>query len=100
MVQVPPRGDGIALLYTSIVLLALSWVTFVSRVAVRVWRRALGLDDFAMFIGIVCVQLASAPLGNNDQGPNASAATFHGHSLSMYCVQLLRIWPVGCGPAG
>ncbi|TVY23073.1 hypothetical protein LHYA1_G008191 [Lachnellula hyalina] len=53
MVQVPPRGDGIALLYTSIVLLALSWVTFVSRVGVRVWRRALGLDDFAMFIGIL-----------------------------------------------
>ncbi|KAF8849496.1 hypothetical protein BDZ45DRAFT_809889 [Acephala macrosclerotiorum] len=53
MVTVSPRDDGIALLYTSIVFLALSWLTFITRVVVRVWRKALGLDDFAMLIGLL-----------------------------------------------
>ena len=53
MVTVDPKGDGIALLYTSIVFLVLSWVTFVARVGVRVWRKALGMDDYAMAIGLV-----------------------------------------------
>lgn len=53
MVQVQPKGDGIALLFTSIILLALSWVTFVTRVGVRTWKKALGMDDLAMAIGLV-----------------------------------------------
>jgi hypothetical protein len=51
--MVKPAGDGVALLYTSIVLLTLSWAVFVPRVGVRVWRKALGLDDYLMFCGLV-----------------------------------------------
>jgi len=58
MVTVDPKGDGIALLYTSIVFLVLSWVTFVARVGVRVWRKALGMDDYAMAIGLVLQPLS------------------------------------------
>jgi hypothetical protein len=57
--MVKPAGDGIALLYTSILLLALSWVTYTTRVGVRVWRKALGSDDFLMFGGLVRVHLES-----------------------------------------
>jgi hypothetical protein len=53
--MVQPAGDGIALLQASIVLLVLSWVTFITRIGVRVGRKALGMDDLLMFIGIVCL---------------------------------------------
>ncbi|CZR65919.1 related to integral membrane protein [Phialocephala subalpina] len=53
MVTVQPKGDGVALLYTSILLLALSWATFATRLGVRIWRKALGLDDYAMFLGLL-----------------------------------------------
>jgi hypothetical protein len=56
MVTVDPKGDGIALLYTSIVFLVVSWLTFVARVCVRVWRKALGVDDYAMAVGLVWKQ--------------------------------------------
>lgn len=46
-------GDGVALFHASIVLLALAWVTYGARVGVRIWRKALGLDDFLMFMGLV-----------------------------------------------
>ena len=48
-----PGGDGVPLLYTSIVLLVLAWVTCIARAAVRIWRKALGLDDYVMFFGLV-----------------------------------------------
>lgn len=51
--MVKPAGDGVPLLYTSILLIALAWVTFVARVGVRVWRKVLGLDDLLMFLGLV-----------------------------------------------
>lgn len=54
--MVKPGGDGVALLYTSIVLLTLSWVVFIPRVAVRIWRKALGTDDYVMFCGLVSFQ--------------------------------------------
>ncbi|QDS71168.1 hypothetical protein FKW77_010094 [Venturia effusa] len=53
MVQVQPKADGIALLYTSIVLLGLSWVTFVIRMGLRSWKQILGMDDLAMAIGLL-----------------------------------------------
>lgn len=53
MGTVQPGGDGVALLYSSILLLALSWVTFITRVATRIWRKALGLDDWLMFAGLL-----------------------------------------------
>ncbi|KAH7355116.1 hypothetical protein BKA65DRAFT_395065 [Rhexocercosporidium sp. MPI-PUGE-AT-0058] len=52
MVTVDPKGDGIALLYTSIVFLVVAWLTFVARVGVRVWRKALGMDDYVMAVGL------------------------------------------------
>ncbi|KAH9219496.1 hypothetical protein DL95DRAFT_422703 [Leptodontidium sp. 2 PMI_412] len=53
MVTVDPKGDGIALLSTSIVFLTAAWLTFVARLAVRVRRKAVGLDDHAMAAGLV-----------------------------------------------
>ncbi|KAF2642228.1 hypothetical protein P280DRAFT_297048 [Massarina eburnea CBS 473.64] len=46
-------GDGVPLLYGAIVLLALSWITFLMRVGVRVWRKAWGMDDYFMLLGIL-----------------------------------------------
>lgn len=51
-----PGGDGVPLFYTSIVMLALAWPTCIARVGVRVWRKAVGLDDILMFIGLVRVK--------------------------------------------
>lgn len=50
-------GDGVALLYGAIILLVLSWVTFTMRSGVRLWRKAFGLDDYFMLVGIVSPQL-------------------------------------------
>ena len=54
--MVQPAGDGVLLFYASILLLALSWLTFITRLGVRIWRKASGLDDLLMFIGLVRVQ--------------------------------------------
>lgn len=51
------KGDGFALLIVSVVFLALCWVTFATRVWVRVWRKAFGADDWTMLIGIVSAVL-------------------------------------------
>ncbi|PNP45070.1 hypothetical protein TGAM01_v206827 [Trichoderma gamsii] len=71
--MVQPAGDGVQLLYASIVLLVLTWLTFILRMSVRVWRNASGWDDILMFIGlllftvtaslcIVCCYLGSGQL--------------------------------------
>lgn len=46
-------GDGATLFYGAIIFLALSWIFFLMRVGVRVWRKAWGLDDYFMLVGIV-----------------------------------------------
>ena len=46
-------GDGVALFYGAIVLLALSWIVFSMRVIARVVRKTFGLDDYFMTIGVV-----------------------------------------------
>ena len=52
-------GDGVALLYAAIILLTLTWITVFMRVCVRIWRKVLGMDDFLMVVGLVCIsQLA------------------------------------------
>lgn len=56
MATVPVAGDGVALLYCAIVLLALTWVTFFLRAGVRIWRKAWGMDDYLMLLGIVSLQ--------------------------------------------
>lgn len=52
--MVKPAGDGVPLLYTSIVLLVVTWLTFTTRIAVRIWRKNYGGDDLLMGIGQVC----------------------------------------------
>lgn len=47
--------DGVALLYCAIILLVLTWVFFSMRVGVRVWRKAFGVDDTLMLVGIVSI---------------------------------------------
>jgi hypothetical protein len=39
MTTVAVAGDGVALLYCAIILLVLSWITFLMRVGVRLWRK-------------------------------------------------------------
>ncbi|KAL7939184.1 hypothetical protein V8C35DRAFT_275038 [Trichoderma chlorosporum] len=51
--MVKPAGDGVQLLWASIVLLALSWLTFMTRISVRLWRKSSGWDDILMFIGLL-----------------------------------------------
>ncbi|UPK91994.1 hypothetical protein LCI18_002929 [Fusarium solani-melongenae] len=46
-------GDGVPLLYLTIVMLSLSWVTLVTRLGVRRWKKILGLDDWLMCVGLV-----------------------------------------------
>lgn len=48
-------GDGVALLYAAIILLTLTWITVSMRVCVRIWRKVLGMDDFLMVVGLVCI---------------------------------------------
>lgn len=62
--MVQPAGDGVPLLYASIVLIALTWFTFILRMSVRVWRNASGWDDLLMFIGLVRASPANEPLQN------------------------------------
>jgi hypothetical protein len=56
MTTVEVARDGVALLYCAIILLVLSWVVFSMRIGVRIWRKAWGMDDYFMFVGIVRVQ--------------------------------------------
>ncbi|KAL3421925.1 hypothetical protein PVAG01_06081 [Phlyctema vagabunda] len=51
--MVKPVGDGITLFYASILLMTFSWVIYSTRVGVRIWRKALGVDDLLMFIGLL-----------------------------------------------
>lgn len=53
MTTIEVAGDGVALFYGAIILLVLSWVTFTMRAGVRIWRKAFGVDDIFMLIGIV-----------------------------------------------
>jgi hypothetical protein len=53
MTATPAAGTGVALLYTAIVLLVLTWFTFILRCWVRVVRKTWGSDDYLMLIGLV-----------------------------------------------
>jgi hypothetical protein len=54
-----PQGEGTVLLCITIVMLALSWIVLISRLAVRTWIKALGLDDWLMAVGLVRASEAS-----------------------------------------
>lgn len=55
--MVEPKGTGVTLLYVSSVLMAVSWLTVLARLSVRRWLKpeAMGMDDYFMVIGLVCV---------------------------------------------
>lgn len=55
--MVEPKGDGVTLLYVASILMALSWLTVLTRLSVRRWLKpeAMGLDDYFMVIGLVSV---------------------------------------------
>jgi hypothetical protein len=65
MATVEIAGDGIALYYGAIVLLVLSWMVFPMRVGVRIWRKAWGMDDYFMLVGIVRKPQSSVAEGDN-----------------------------------
>jgi hypothetical protein len=60
---VPVRGDGVALLYAAVILLVLTWIIFMMRLGVRLWRKALGTDDYYMLVGIVRVHFITVSGG-------------------------------------
>ncbi|EDU45539.1 hypothetical protein PtrSN002B_000696 [Pyrenophora tritici-repentis] len=60
MTTVDVAGDGVALLYCAIVLLVLSWICFSMRVGVRIWRKAWGMDDYLMLLGIILFSVTAA----------------------------------------
>jgi hypothetical protein len=66
MGTVAVAGDGVALLYCAIVLLVLTWIVFSMRVGVRLWRKAFGMDDLFMLLGIVCVPPKDGTKGLTD----------------------------------
>jgi hypothetical protein len=62
MGTVPISGDGVALYYGAIILLALTWLFFCMRLGVRIWRKAFGMDDWLMLVGSV-----RKPLQNHEK---------------------------------
>ena len=51
---IAPKSDiGGALVGVIITMLALSWITLLTRIWVRNWIKALGADDALMIIGLV-----------------------------------------------
>lgn len=52
----PVAGEGVPLLWITIVMLTLSWIFLSARLGVRKWKDNLGLDDWLMFGGLVCIQ--------------------------------------------
>lgn len=57
--MVQPEGTGVTLLYVASILMAISWMTVLARLSVRRWLKpeAMGMDDYLMCIGLVCVSL-------------------------------------------
>jgi hypothetical protein len=51
----PVAGEGVPLLYITIVMLTLSWIFATARIGVRRWKNNFGLDDWLMFTGLVCI---------------------------------------------
>jgi hypothetical protein len=51
----PVAGEGVPLLWITIVMLILSWIFLSARLGVRKWKNNLGLDDWLMFGGLVCI---------------------------------------------
>lgn len=53
--SVTPKGDGLALFIACVVLIVISWITVITRIGVRVWKKVLGADDWIMVAGLVYI---------------------------------------------
>lgn len=55
--MIPPAGEGVPLLNVTIALLVVCCATVAGRLSVRRWLKpeAMGLDDYLMVAGLVCV---------------------------------------------
>ena len=105
MGTVEVAGDGVALYYDAIILLVLTWVVFSMRVGVRIWRKAFGMDDSLMLIGIVrvhCMHEAALELANTTSRPSfqsqpdcasPAATTAPGNSPVIWSLQRYRKEP-------
>ncbi|KAI3395256.1 hypothetical protein diail_1609 [Diaporthe ilicicola] len=114
--MVDPAGDGVQLLHVTIAMLTLSWVTLLTRLAVRRWLKpeAMGADDHLMFAGLIlytvtcCLVIVCCFYGAGQLSKNLSPPTImHGTKLffiaeffyssctvpikSSICITLLRI---------
>ncbi|KAI1344502.1 hypothetical protein F5Y15DRAFT_113403 [Xylariaceae sp. FL0016] len=58
--MVQPAGDGVPLLYITIVMLILSWITFVARAAVRLKIQLFGVDDWLMGAGLILYSVTAS----------------------------------------
>ncbi|OKL56914.1 hypothetical protein UA08_07739 [Talaromyces atroroseus] len=58
--MVQPAGDGVPLFWTSILMLVISYLAFVPRVGVRIWRKTLGWDDLLMFLGLLLFSVTAS----------------------------------------
>jgi len=65
--MVKVAGEGVPLLYLTIVLLVFSWVTYAVRVGVRRWIKEFGADDWFMGGGLVSLHQWSSILVPLDQ---------------------------------
>ena len=88
MGTVAVAGDGVALLYCAIVLLVLTWIIFCMRVGVRIWRKAWGMDDNWMLVGVVRVHLNMPEQRTRKLIQNP--ASFLRHSRPLH--RLLLLW--------
>jgi len=60
MITVKVAGDGLTFLYGTIIFLVMSWVVIIMRVGVRLWRKALWMDDYIMCIGLACFSVTAS----------------------------------------
>ena len=79
-------GDGVALLHAAIILLVLTWVTVSIRMCVRIWRKVVGMDDYLMVAGLVCIHSIKLP----NVEPIAAGAILR-NSFPLHRCMLLRL---------
>jgi len=60
MITVKVAGDGVTFLHGSIIYLVMSWVVMIMRFGVRVWRNALGMDDYLMLVGLALFSVVAS----------------------------------------
>ncbi|KAK7426752.1 hypothetical protein QQZ08_006788 [Neonectria magnoliae] len=56
----PVAAEGVPLFWLTILVLAISWIIVIARLAVRHWKKNLGLDDWLMVAGLVLYSVTAA----------------------------------------